>query len=56
MTTTEKRTRFRDLHKEGCFLLPNPWDAGSARMLQNLGFEALASTSTGFAWTTGRPD
>lgn len=55
-TTAEKRARFRDLHEEGCFVLPNPWDAGSARMFQHLGFEALASTSSGYAWTTGRPD
>ncbi|WP_422928517.1 isocitrate lyase/PEP mutase family protein [Singulisphaera sp. PoT] len=55
-TVAEKRARFRSLHQGGCFLLPNPWDAGSARMLQHLGFEALASTSSGFAWTTGRPD
>jgi 2-methylisocitrate lyase-like PEP mutase family enzyme len=52
----EKRAAFRALHKEGCFVLPNPWDAGSARMLQQMGFVALASTSTGFAWTKGRPD
>ncbi len=55
-TPTEKRAAFRDLHREGCFVLPNPWDAGSARMLQHLGFVALASTSSGFAWTIGRPD
>jgi 2-methylisocitrate lyase-like PEP mutase family enzyme len=55
-TTQEKRARFRELHKDGCFVLPNPWDVGSARMLEHLGFEAVASTSTGFAWTTGRPD
>lgn len=52
----EKRARFRALHQEGCFLLPNPWDIGSALMLQHLGFEALASTSSGHAWTLGRPD
>jgi 2-methylisocitrate lyase-like PEP mutase family enzyme len=44
------------LHEQGCFVLPNPWDAGSARMLQHLGFAALASTSSGFSWTMGRPD
>lgn len=55
-TTEEKRAVFRALHAEGCFILPNPWDAGSARMLQSLGFKALASTSSGFAWTAGRPD
>ncbi len=53
---SEKRAAFRALHKEGCFLLPNPWDVGSARILQDLGFSALATTSTGYAWTTGRPD
>lgn len=52
----QKRARFRALHESGCFLLPNPWDIGSARLLQHLGFEALASTSTGLAWATGRPD
>jgi 2-methylisocitrate lyase-like PEP mutase family enzyme len=52
----EKRAAFRALHKQGCFILPNPWDVGSARIFQNLGFVALATTSTGFAWTTGRPD
>jgi 2-methylisocitrate lyase-like PEP mutase family enzyme len=56
ITTTEKRTTFRNLHKDGCFILPNPWDVGSARVLQHLGFSALASTSTGFAWTMGKPD
>jgi 2-methylisocitrate lyase-like PEP mutase family enzyme len=55
-TIAEKRASFRALHQEGCFVLPNPWDVGSARMLQHLGFEALASTSSGYAWTTGRPD
>jgi 2-methylisocitrate lyase-like PEP mutase family enzyme len=54
--TAEKRARFRALHDSGCFVLPNPWDVGSARLLQHLGFEALASTSSGHAWTTGRPD
>ncbi len=52
----EKRARFRALHRQGCFVLPNPWDVGSARLLQHMGFSALASTSSGFAWTTGRPD
>jgi 2-methylisocitrate lyase-like PEP mutase family enzyme len=55
-TVAEKRASFRALHQQGCFVLPNPWDVGSARMLQHLGFAALASTSSGFAWTTGRPD
>ncbi len=52
----EIRARFRALHASGCFVLPNPWDVGSARLLQHLGFDALASTSSGFAWSTGRPD
>jgi 2-methylisocitrate lyase-like PEP mutase family enzyme len=43
------------LHQSGCFILPSPWDVGSARMLDSLGFEALASTSAGYAWSTGRP-
>lgn len=48
--------RFRELHAAGCFVLPNPWDAGSARILERLGFPALATTSAGFAWSVGRPD
>ena len=55
-TTAQKRAAFRTLHSQGCFVLPNPWDVGSARLLQHLGFSALASTSSGYAWTTGRPD
>jgi 2-methylisocitrate lyase-like PEP mutase family enzyme len=51
-----KRAQFRALHAQGCFVLPNPWDVGSARLLQGLGFKALASTSSGYAWTMGRPD
>jgi 2-methylisocitrate lyase-like PEP mutase family enzyme len=51
-----KRARFRALHQQGCFVLPNPWDRGSARLLQHMGFSALASTSSGFAWSNGRPD
>jgi 2-methylisocitrate lyase-like PEP mutase family enzyme len=47
---------FRDLHASGCFVIPNPWDAGSARLLAQLGFQALATTSSGFAWSMGRPD
>lgn len=57
MTDTKaKRAAFRALHQKGCFVLPNPWDMGSARLLAHLGFQALASTSSGFAWTTWRPD
>jgi 2-methylisocitrate lyase-like PEP mutase family enzyme len=56
VSTTDKRTTFRKMHEAGCFVLPNPYDVGSARALQNLGFKAVASTSAGFAWTIGRPD
>jgi 2-methylisocitrate lyase-like PEP mutase family enzyme len=52
----EKRATFRELHSEGCFVLPNPWDVGSARYLQQLGFKALATTSAGFAWSRGLTD
>lgn len=47
---------FADLHSSGCFVIPNPWDAGSARMMAALGAKALATTSAGFAFTLGRPD
>ncbi len=47
---------FRRLHTAGCFVMPNPWDAGSAIALEQLGFQALATTSAGFAWTVGRAD
>jgi 2-methylisocitrate lyase-like PEP mutase family enzyme len=56
ITATEKRTRFRQLHESGCFLLPNPWDIGSAKRLEKLGFRALASTSAGAAWALGKDD
>src|ERR1700722_3719614 len=56
VTTKDKRTTFRKLHDSGCFPLPNPFDVGSARALQHLGFKALASTSAGFAWTIGKAD
>jgi 2-methylisocitrate lyase-like PEP mutase family enzyme len=55
-TTTDKRTIFRKMHEAGCFALPNPWDVGSARALQHMGFKALASTSAGFAWSIGKSD
>lgn len=55
-TITEKRAAFRTLHASGCFMLPNPWDTGSARYLASLGFQAIATTSSGFAWSTGRAD
>src|SRR5437588_2387120 len=48
--------RFRALHESGCFVLPNPWDAGSAIYLESLGFKALATTSAGFAFSKGLPD
>jgi 2-methylisocitrate lyase-like PEP mutase family enzyme len=47
---------FRNLHSSGCFVMPNPWDMGSARALEQMGFKALATTSAGFAWTLGRAD
>ncbi len=52
----DKRRVFRELHKGGCFVIPNPWDVGSARYLQGLGFKALATTSSGFAWSQGHAD
>jgi len=52
----DKRRSFHQLHKTGCFAIPNPWDVGSACYLQGLGFKALASTSAGFAWSMARPD
>ncbi len=55
-TAAELRSRFRSLHNDGCFLIPNPFDVGSARLLQFLGFPALATTSSGLAATFGRPD
>jgi 2-methylisocitrate lyase-like PEP mutase family enzyme len=57
VTQREKAERFRSLHeREGAFVIPNPWDAGSARLLAGLGFEALATTSSGFANSLGRLD
>jgi len=55
-SVSDKRRAFRTLHERGCFVLPNPWDLGSARYLATLGFSALATTSSGFAWSHGRPD
>ncbi|HEV7613066.1 MAG TPA: isocitrate lyase/phosphoenolpyruvate mutase family protein [Steroidobacteraceae bacterium] len=52
----DKRRAFHKLHAAGCFVLPNPWDVGSARYLQGLGFKALATTSSGFAWSHGHRD
>jgi 2-methylisocitrate lyase-like PEP mutase family enzyme len=51
-----RRKTFRALHERGCFVIPNPWDVGSARYLQHLGFPALATTSAGFAFSQGLPD
>src|SRR5689334_11151064 len=57
MTQFEARRRqFHQLHASGCFVMPNPWDVGSARALAAQGFKALASTSAGFAWSIGRHD
>jgi 2-methylisocitrate lyase-like PEP mutase family enzyme len=53
---SERRRAFRMLHETGCFVIPNPWDVGSARYLQHLGFPALATTSAGFAFSQGLPD
>ena len=55
-TVQQKRADFKALHARGCFVLPNPWDIGSAKMLQGLGFKALATTSSGFAWSQGHAD
>ena len=52
----DKRRAFHALHASGCFVIPNPWDVGSARYLQSLGFKALATTSSGFAWSCGLAD
>jgi 2-methylisocitrate lyase-like PEP mutase family enzyme len=54
--TSARRQAFRQLHQSGCFVLPNPWDRGSARYLQHLGFKALATTSSGAAWSMGKAD
>jgi len=57
MTPSERRTRFFDLHaREQVFVMPNPWDVGSAKLLAGAGFEALATTSAGLAWSQGRDD
>ncbi len=56
MAFDERRAAFRELHQRGCFVLPNPWDIGTARYLQHLGFRALATTSAGFAFSNGKPD
>jgi 2-methylisocitrate lyase-like PEP mutase family enzyme len=56
LTTGDKRATFRKMHERGCFVLPNPFDIGTAKALQHLGFKAIASTSAGFAWTLGKAD
>ena len=55
-STAEKRKVFRKLHDSGCFVIPNPWNVGSARYLQGLGFKALATTSSGYAHSQGYAD
>src|SRR5438309_4403260 len=55
-TIEEKRREFRKLHESGCFALPNPWDIGTAKYLQHLGFKAIATTSAGFAFSRGLSD
>jgi methylisocitrate lyase len=56
VSTKDKRAAFRSLHQSGCFVLPNPFDIGSAKALAHLGFKAIASTSAGFAWSIGKAD
>lgn len=56
VSVADKRRTFRQLHEAGCFVIPNPWDVGSARFLQGLGFKALATTSSGFAWSRAYAD
>ncbi|HAK07021.1 MAG TPA: 2-methylisocitrate lyase [Spartobacteria bacterium] len=55
-TIADRRATFRELHQGGCFAIPNPWDIGSARYLQHLGFKAIATSSAGFAFSCGLPD
>ena len=55
-TVAEKRAAFRRLHESGCFVIPNPWDVGTTRYLERMGFKALATTSAGFAWAKGAAD
>src|SRR5262245_25442178 len=56
LPTADKRAAFRKLHESGCFVIPNPFDVGTAKALQHLGFKAIASTSAGFAWAIGKAD
>ena len=55
-TLAERHQKFHDLHQQGCFVIPNPWDMGSARMMAASGAVALATSSAAFAFTLGRPD
>ena len=55
-SSTDSCAIFHRLHESGCFVMPNPWDVGSARVLEQLGFPALATTSSGLAWSLGRSD
>ena len=55
-TRADKARRFRDLHQAGCFIIPNPWDIGGAKMMTMLGFKALATTSSGYAFSKGKRD
>lgn len=56
VTASQKRAVFRELHRSGCFVMPNPWDAGGAKALAAMGFKALATTSSGHAWSSGQAD
>ena len=56
MDQAELGQRFEELHRGGTFVIPNPWDAGTARVLEALGFEALATSSSAYAFTLGRAD
>jgi 2-methylisocitrate lyase-like PEP mutase family enzyme len=56
LTIAQRRETFRALHQDGCFALPNPWDIGTAKYLQHLGFKAIATTSAGFAFSRGLAD
>ena len=55
-TIEDKRRKFRQLHGSGCFAIPNPWDIGTAKYLEHLGFKAIATTSAGFAFSRGLAD
>lgn len=55
-SVAQKRAHFFTLHQSGCFVIPNPWDIGSAKYLESLGFKALATSSAGLAWSLGKPD